>query len=162
MESILLHPPLVHFAIVLPMVALVFQLAFSVSNNYSYSQWSARFLIVSALIMIGAWYTGGLEGKDVYPLLTEEGQEVLKSHKNLGLYVMIATVILAIVKVVACKSRNVVLETIVFVGLLAIASSVAYQGLIGGEVVYKHGGGIEKHSDGLDCLDDPSLYIEDE
>lgn len=162
MESTLLHPPLVHFAIVLPMVAFMFQLAFSATNNFKYSQWSAYLLIVSALVMIGAWYTGGLQGADVYPLLTQEGQEVLKSHKSIGFYIMLATIALAIIKFFAYKSRNVILETIVFVGLLLIASSLVYQGLIGGEVVYKHGGGVENHSDGLDCLADPSDFIEEE
>jgi uncharacterized membrane protein len=162
METTLLHPPLVHFAIVLPVVALIFQLAYSVTNNYSYSQWSARILSVAALVMLGAWYTGGLEGQDVYPLLSEDGQEALKSHKSLGLYIMIATVVLAIVKFVACKSRNVILETIVFIGLLTVTSSLAYQGLLGGDVAYKHGGGVQNYSDGMDCLADPSDFIEEE
>jgi len=162
MESILLHPPLVHFAIVLPMVALIFQLAYSATNNYLYSQWSARILIIAALVMIGAWYTGGAEGKEIYPLLTENAQEVLKQHKSLGLIAMISIIVLAVVKFIACKAKNVILETLVFIGLLGIASILAYQGLLGGELVYKHGANVQKHSDGLDCLDDPSLYLEDE
>ena len=158
----LLHPPLVHFAIVLPMVALVFQLTYSVSNNYIYSQWSSRILTVAALFMIAAWYTGGLQGKDVYPLLTDEGQTLLKSHKQLGLYLMVITIVLAIVKFIACKARNVALETIVLIGLLVTSSLLAYQGLIGGDVVYKHGGGVENYSDGIECLDDPSMFIDEE
>ena len=162
MESILLHPPLVHFAIVLPMLALIFQLTYSVSNNYIYSQWASRVLTTAALFMIAAWYTGGLEGKDVYPLLSDEGQTLLKTHKQVGLYMMIITVVLAVVKFIACKARNVVLETIVLIGLLGTSSLLAYQGLLGGDVVYKHGGGVQNHSDGMDCLDDPSMFIEDE
>ena len=162
MESTLLHPPLVHFAIVLPMVALILQLAFSITNNYQYSQWSARTLIVSALLMIATWYTGGAEGSEIYPLLTQSAQEVLIEHKNLGLILMISTIVFAIVKFIACKSRNVYLETLVFIGLLGISSLLAYQGLLGGELVYKHGASVEKHSDGLDCLDDPTMYLDDE
>jgi len=162
MEGILLHPPLVHFAIVLPLVALFFQITYSVSNNYIYSQWSARILVVAALVMIAAWYTGGLQGADVYPLLSEEGQTTLKQHKNIGLYLMIATVALAIVKFIACKARNVILETIVLIGLLSISSALAYQGLIGGDVVYKYGGGVENHSDGMDCLTDQAEMEEEE
>ena len=162
MESLLLHPPLVHFAIVLPLIALVFQIAYSVSNEYIYSQWAARILVVAALVMVGAWYTGGLEGKDVYPLLTEEGQNTLKQHKNLGFYIMIATVVLAMVKFVACKAKHVTLETIVLIGLLATSSGLAYQGLVGGDVVYKHGGGVENHSDGMDCLEEQAEMEEED
>ena len=162
MESILLHPPLVHFAIVLPFMALVFQLAFFVTNTYSYSQWSARILVVAAFVMTAAWYTGGAEGTDIYPLLTEAGQNTLKSHKSFGLYLMVATIIISLVKFVARKSRNVVLETLIFASLLGLSSVLAYQGLLGGEVVYKHGANVENHSDGLDCLDDPSDFIDDE
>lgn len=161
MESTLLHPPLVHFAIVLPIVALFVQIAYSVSNNYLYSQWASRVLIIAALFMLGAWYTGGLEGQDVYPLLNDAGQSALKQHKNIGLYLMIITIILALIKFIACKSRNVVLETIVLVGLLGISSGLAYQGLLGGDVVYKYGGGVENYSDGQDCLDDPESYTEE-
>ena len=161
MESTLLHPPLVHFAIVLPMVTLIFQLAYSVTNNYIYSQWSARLLILSGLVMIAAWWTGGLEGQDVYPMLSELGQESLKEHKAFGFYIMIATSVLAVLKLVACKTRNVVLETIVFIGLLGTTSALAYQGLLGGDVVYKHGANVQDHSDGLDCLADPADFIEE-
>jgi len=162
MEGILFHPPLVHFAIVLPLVALFFQITYSVSNNYIYSQWSARILVIAALVMIATWYTGGQQGADVYPLLSEEGQTTLKQHKNIGLYLMIATIALALVKFIACKARNVILETIVLIGLLSISSALAYQGLIGGDVVYKYGGGVENHSDGMDCLADQAESEEDE
>ena len=162
MEGILFHPPLVHFAIVLPLMALFFQITYSVSNNYIYSQWSARILVVSALVMVAAWYTGGLQGADVYPFLSEEGQTTLKQHKNIGLYLMIATIVLAVLKFVACKARNVVLETIVLIGLLSISSALAYQGLIGGDVVYKYGGGVENHSDGMDCLEEQAEMEEEE
>ena len=154
METLLLHPPLVHFAIVLPLVALFFQISYSVSNNYIYSQWASRILIIAAVFMVSAWYTGGAQGQDVYPLLSDDGQAVLKQHKDIGLYLMIVTVVLAIVKFIACKARNVVLETIVLIGLLAASSALAYQGFIGGDVVYKHGGGVENYSDGMDCLAD--------
>jgi len=162
MENLLLHPPIVHFAIVLPMVALVFQLSYSISNNYSYSQWATRILMIATLFMIAAWYTGGMQGEEVYPLLSDDGQSVLKQHKNLGLIAMVTTVVLAIVKFFACKVRNVILETVVLVGLLVTSSLIVYQGFIGGDVVYKHGGGVEKYSDGMDCLEDPSMFIEEE
>jgi uncharacterized membrane protein len=164
MEGILLHPPLVHFAIVLPLVALFFQITYSVSksNNYIYSQWSALILVVAGFAMIAAWYTGGLQGADVYPLLSEEGQATLKQHKNIGLYLMVATVILAVLKFAACKARNVILETVVLIGLLGISSALAYQGLIGGDVVYKYGGGVENHSDGMDCLAEQAEMEEEE
>ena len=162
MESVLLHPPLVHFAIVLPMVALIFQLAYSVTNNNLYSKWASRVLIIASLFMIAAWYTGGLQGKDVYPLLSEEGQTLLKQHKQLGLYMMIITIVLSLAKLIASKARNVILETLVLVGLLGTSSLVVYQGLLGGDIVYKYGGGVEKYSDGMDCLDDPSMFSKDE
>ena len=154
METLLLHPPLVHFAIVLPIVALFFQISYSVSNNQLYSQWSFCILLLAALFMISAWYTGGLQGADVYPLLSDEGQETLKQHKNIGLYLMIATILLAIIKFIASKSKSVILETIVLMGLLLTSSGLAYQGFIGGDVVYKYGGGVDNHSDGLDCLEE--------
>ncbi len=111
--------------------------------------------------MVAAWYTGGVQGQDVYPLLSEEGQALLKQHKQLGFYLMVLTIVLAVAKYIACKARNVILETIVLIGLLASSSLVAYQGFIGGDVVYKHGGGIEKYADGMECLADPSMFVDE-
>ncbi len=109
-----------------------------------------------------AWYTGGLEGKEIYPFLSEEGQGILVQHKNIGFYLMIATAVLAVAKFFACRVRNVPLESLVLVGLFAVSSSLAYQGLLGGDIVYKYGGSVDKYADGMECLDDPSMFIEEE
>lgn len=154
MQELLLHPPLVHFAIVLPFIALFFQIAYSVSNNHIYSKCSASALAVAAVVMLGAWYTGGMQGEDVYPMLSDAGQTSLKSHKELGLYLMIGAIALAVIKLYAYRAKNVVYETIILIGLLVISSGLMYQGLLGGDVVYKYGGGVENHSDGLDCLEE--------
>ena len=162
MEGILLHPPLVHFAIVLPVIAMFFQIAYSVSNNATYSKCSAAALVITALVMVATWYTGGLEGEDIYPLLSDEGQATLKLHKTFGLFLMIGVIALALVKVFAYRARSVVLETIVLMGLLVTSSALIYQGLLGGDIVYKYGAGVENHSDGIDCLQEQAVSEEDE
>ena len=162
MLELLLHPPLVHFAIVLPVIALFFQIAYSVSNNHTYSKCSASALVISAVIMVGAWYTGGLQGEDVYPMLSDAGQASLKSHKTLGLYLMIGAIVLSLIKLYAYRIKSVLLETIILTGLLVMTSGLMYQGLIGGDVVYKYGGGVEKYSDGMDCLEEHEESDEDD
>lgn len=154
MQELLLHPPLVHFAIVLPIIALFFQIAYSVSNNHTYSKCSATALVITAVVMVGAWYTGGLQGEDVYPMLSDAGQETLKTHKTLGLYLMIGSIALALVKMLAYKAKSIFFETIILIGLLVVSSSLMYQGFLGGDIVYKYGGGVEKYSDGMDCLEE--------
>ncbi len=145
MEELLLHPPLVHFAIVLPMLALLFQIIYSLSNNYIYSQWSAAILVMGAVAMAAAWFTGGTEAQDAYALLSQKGQEVLNAHKMLGFYLMLLSLFLAAIKLYAGRVRNVLLETIVLIGLFALSTGLSYQGLMGGEVVYKYGTSVEKH-----------------
>lgn len=162
MQELLLHPPLVHFAIVLPVIALFFQIAYSVTSNQTYSKCSVSALAVAAVVMVAAWYTGGLQGQDVYPMLSDAGQESLKAHKNLGLYLMAGAIVLSLIKFYAYRIKSVALETLILIGLLVMTSGLMYQGLIGGDVVYKYGGGVENYSDGMDCLEEQDTSDEDD
>jgi len=139
----LLHPPLVHFAIVLPLVALMFQIAYMITKNEAHSVYSARILAVAALIMIAVWYTGGQDGKAAYPLLDAEGQKDLLAHKAYGLYVMITTIVIAIIKFAACKMKNSALEMGALLLIASLVGMVVFQGSTGGEIVYEHGGNVK-------------------
>ena len=51
----------------------------------------------------------------------------------------------------------------IVIAILVIASGMTlYQGDMGGDLVYQYGAGVANHSDGMDCLDDPSMYLEED
>ena len=158
----MLHPATAHFAIVLPIVASIFGLIYLYTRSEGMSKISSRVLLFAALGVIAAWYTGSQAGPDAYPLLSDEGQKELLEHKALGLYLAIAMGVIALIKMLGCKLNKFAIEAVAVVLLLGATVAVLNQGKEGGELTYEYGAGVENHADGLDCLENPDDYIEEE
>ena len=158
----MLHPATAHFAIVLPIVASVFGLIYIFTRSEGMSKISSRVLLFAALGVIAAWYTGSQAGPDAYPLLSDAGQKELLEHKALGLYLAIAMGVIALIKILGCKLNKFAVEAVAIVLLLGATGATLLQGKHGGELTYEYGAGVENHADGLDCLENPDDYIEEE
>jgi len=135
----MLHPPLVHFAIVLPLVALVFSLIYLLKRDETMSKISSRLTLLAALAMAAAWYSGNQAGPEIYSFLSPEGKEELMEHKALGLYLAIAMGIIAILKMAGCYMKKFAIEALAVVLLLGATVVTFAQGKDGGEIVYNHG-----------------------
>ena len=135
----MLHPATVHFAMVLPLVASVFGVIYLFSKNEGMSKISSRLTLVSALAMIGVWYTGNQAGPEIFQFLSADGKEELLEHKTLGLYLAIAMGAIALLKIAGCKMHKFGLEAIAIVLLLATTATTFLQGKHGGELVYNYG-----------------------
>jgi len=139
----MLHPVIVHFAIAVPVVALVLQVLSLVKNSRELSKSAMNVLFFGALALIGAWFTGGVEGPEIYPFLSEEGQKLLIQHRDLGMGVGIGFAIITAIKIISFKKNSRLFEIVVTV-LLFIGIAVNFaQGKIGGELVYQYGAGVE-------------------
>jgi len=158
----MIHPISVHFAVVLPVVALVFGLIYMVTKSEGMSKISSRAFVFAALGVAIAWYTGNQAGPDVYPLLDPEGQKDLLDHKKFGLYLAIAMGVVAVLKFAGCQLKKFMLEALAVVLLLGVVGGLFAQGKIGGELVYEHGAGVEKYSDGQECLIEQAEMEDDE
>lgn len=42
-----------------------------------------------------------------------------------------------------------------------ISAGILFQGKMGGELTFEHGAHVAKHSDGMDCLDDPEEFLDE-
>ncbi|MEA2073927.1 MAG: DUF2231 domain-containing protein [Campylobacterota bacterium] len=135
----MLHPATAHFAMVLPIVAAVFGIAYLIVKTETMSKITSRITLVSALAMIGVWYTGSQAGPQIYDYLSEAGQATLITHKNLGLYLAIALSIVAVIQLVACKLQKHLIQVVAVLLLVAISAVTMFQGKLGGEIVYNHG-----------------------
>jgi len=135
----MIHPATAHFAMVLPVVASAFGVAYMISRTETMSKILARTTLVAALAMIAAWYTGNQAGPEIYKYLSEAGKHELLEHKQLGLYLAIAMGVIAILQMVGCKLKKSALQ--LFATLLLIATMLVtfLQGKHGGEIVYNHG-----------------------
>lgn len=135
----LLHPPLVHFAIALPVVASVFGLLYLFKRSEGLSKISARLTLFAAIAIGAAWYTGSKAGPQIYDYLSSAGQHELLEHKELGLYLAIAFAIIAVLQVLGCRLKKFPLEALAIIILFGATATVFLQGKDGGEIVYKYG-----------------------
>lgn len=158
----MIHPATVHFAMVLPVVASAFGVAYLISRKEIMSKIAARTTLVAALAMIGVWYTGNQAGPLVYHYLSEAGQHELLAHKQLGLYLAIAMVIIAILQIAGCRLKKFGLEALAIILLIGAMFTTFLQGKHGGEIVYDHGKPFQmeqlknylENSDDLSMADD--------
>jgi uncharacterized membrane protein len=164
----MLHPATVHFAIVLPVIAAAFGIAYMISKKESLSKIAARTTLVAAIAMIVVWYTGDHAGPLIYKLLSPEGQHELLEHKELGKYLAIAMVVIALLQIIGCKMKKFALEAFAILLLIVAMFFTFSQGKDGGELVYKYGKPFQMNqltnylnsSDDLDMADDVDQAVD--
>lgn len=135
----MIHPATAHFAIVLPVVALIFGLIYMYTKSEGMSKISSRVLLFAALAMIGVWYTGSQAGPEIFDYLSKDGKAVLIAHKELGEYLAIALGVIALMKIIGCRLKSFKLEALSILLLLVVTAATLYQGKLGGEITYNHG-----------------------
>jgi len=70
-------------------------------------------------------------------------------------------VIATLFKFFGCFKKVLKAEIFAIVIVAIISGGVMYQGKMGGELTYTYGTNVKNHSDGLDCLEDPSEFLEE-
>ena len=158
----MLHPAVAHFAIVLPILSLILGIAYLIKPSELMSKISTRFMVFATIFLIIAFFTGKSDGGEAYILLPTEGQELLKQHKDFGLYLMISMAFATIVKFYGCMKGVVKAEVFAVLLVAILAGATLFQGKMGGELTYTYGANVAKHSDGMDCLDDPEDFLEED
>ncbi len=163
---VLLHPPLVHFAIVLPVMILILELINMVLKSRAttemprgstVSMLSLFLIILIVIIFFGAYLTGSVDGKNTYDMLCETGKTELKEHKLLGIYLVYGTVALLVFKLISLIAGGAGRSLLVIVSLLFVAVTLK-QGRDGGELVYEHGANVAT----VKVMDDRIFNLEDE
>ena len=135
----MLHPATVHFAMVLPLVASVFSVAYLFTRTEMMSKLSARSTLVAALAMAAVWYTGNQAGPQIFEYLSADGKHELLEHKQLGLYLAIAMGVIALLQIVGCKMKKYIIQLVATLLLLIATATTFLQGKHGGEIVYNYG-----------------------
>jgi uncharacterized membrane protein len=135
----MIHPATAHFAMVLPVVASAFGIAYMISRTETMSKILARTTLVAALAMIAAWYTGNQAGPQIFDYLSQAGKHELLEHKELGLYLAIAMGIIALLQIIGCKMKKFGIQVFATLLLIAAMFTTFLQGKHGGEIVYNYG-----------------------
>jgi uncharacterized membrane protein len=138
-----LHPVADHFTISLLVIAVIIDLVASLAPARAWLRYMALTLMILGAIAAGASYaTGDMEADRVWKALGNEAKGILHWHAELGEYLAVAFVVLAVWRILVegigffAGSRPVYL-------LVAIAAAgfLLYQGYLGGELVYDYGVG---------------------
>lgn len=155
--SVLLHPPVVHFMIALPVVILVLELVNLMMKKKALSGFSFFLIILTVVVAAGAYLTGLVDGKEAFPLLGEAAKSELAEHKLLGTYLMLATVVVLFFKILSMLGGG-FLKSIYLLVLIAFVAGIFKQGTEGGELVYTHGMNVEQ----VKVLDDELFDVKEE
>ena len=154
---LLLHPPIVHFAIAIPIVVLLLEFSNLFVKRKCVGVISSLLLLLATLIYFAAFFAGKTDGSEAYSLLSSDGQKELKAHKLLGIYLVYGISALFLIKLIFAAINNRIAK-IFFVILLAVfVGFTLKQGKDGGELVYEYGANVKAVS----TMDDKIMELED-
>ena len=154
---VLLHPAVDHFAIALPVVILLLEIINLVMRKKAISGISFILILVTVVASVGAYFTGLVDGKEAYPALSEAAKAALSEHKILGTYLMLASGVLLLFKLLAMLTGKGIMKGLYILVLIAFVAGIFEQGKEGGELVYKYGMNVEQ----VKTLDDKIFDLEE-
>jgi len=157
---VLLHPSVDHFAIALPVIVLLLEFYNLFAKKKSIGGFSFILLVMTVVVFALAYLTGSIDAKETYDLLAPAGQEELKAHKLLGIYLLFGSVMLLVFKLLAMTGKT-YFKLFFFLIMIAFMAITFKQGKDGGELVYEYGANIEKVKDLSDDLSNTKELLEE-
>lgn len=144
---VLAHPPVDHFVIAIPVIVLLLEIINLFVKKRAIGVISFILLALAVLATIAAYLTGTTDGKEAFDALTQAGQADLKEHKLLGTYLMLASVIVLLFKLLSAMVQRGLMKALYLLILILFVAGILKQGKEGGELVYKHGANVERVQD---------------
>ena len=162
----LMHPPVDHFIIALPIVVLLLEIINLFAKKKAIGVVSFFLIILTVVAAVAAYLTGSVDGKAAWDLLSEAGQAELKDHKILGTYLMLASAVVLLFKLLSAIINRALMKGLFLFVLIFFVAGILKQGKEGGELVYTHGANVKivkiKDDALFDCKDDLSDYVAEE
>ncbi len=153
----LMHPPIDHFAIALPVIVLLIELYNLFIKRRSIGVLAFVLLTLGVAALAAAYLTGLHDGKASFEALSEAGQATLKEHKTLGTYLLLLGGGVWLFKLLSVLIRHKALKLFYLLLLLLLIGGLFEQGEEGGKLVYEHGANVQKAK----LLDDKVFDLED-
>jgi uncharacterized membrane protein len=145
-----LHPAVVHFPIALLLLGLVLAVGAVFVRRWRLPWLAAVVLVAGALGSVVATVTGG-EDEERVNESSPGTEQVLEAHEEWGETTRNVAVFAAVVAVAAALTANIravgrALSVLTAVVAIFAAYSVAQAGHYGGELVYRHGAGVNTNA----------------
>ncbi len=144
---VLAHPPVDHFVIAIPILVLVIEIINLVAKKRAIGTISFVLLVIGMVAAVAAYLTGTTDGKEAFDALSQAGQTELKAHKLLGTYLMFASAIVVIFKMLSAMIQRGLMKAVYLLVLIVFVAGILKQGHDGGELVYKYGANVERVAD---------------
>jgi len=155
---VLLHPPVDHFIIALPIVVLLLEIINLFAKKRAIGVVSFFLIILTAVAAVAAYFTGTVDGKEAWDILSQAGQNELKAHKIFGTYLMLASGVLLLFKLLSAIIQRGMMKGLFLLILVLFAVGILKQGKDGGELVYKYGANVKI----VKTMDDEIFELKDE
>lgn len=138
------HPPIVHFAIALVIISVIFDFFGVLLKKDSLKNAGFWTLIVGGVAVVMAFITGH-EAHELIEKAFEgtEAGERLELHEKVGTAVLIAVLLLTLFRVFISKKPDIRLMGIYLLMGFIVIAIVGLQGRIGGKLVYEYGIGVK-------------------
>jgi len=143
---VLMHPPVDHLVIALPLIVLLLEIVNLFIKKRAIGVTSFFLLLLTVVAAIVAYYTGSVDGKEAFDTLSQTAQTELHAHKQLGTYLMLASMIVLFFKLLSSMVRRGLMKALYLLILILFVAGIVKQGKEGGELVYKYGVNVEKVS----------------
>jgi uncharacterized membrane protein len=153
----LLHPAVVHFAIAIPVIALLLEVLNLALRRRCIGVISGMLLLLAAVVYMAAFITGKVDGKEAYALLSTEGKEELAEHKELGAYLLLGIWGVVTAKLIFMMIRRFWAKALFVLILAGFVAAAFKQGKDGGELVYEYGANVEA----VTKMDDKVMELEE-
>jgi len=155
---VLLHPVVVHFAVVLPLVILILELINLITKRKSLTITIYILFVLLVGVFVSALATGVIDGKNGGLLMSDEGLEHLKQHKLIGIYLLYLSALPIVLKLFTLAVKKPWAKVVYLLSFVAIITLTLYQAKEGGELVYEYGLNVEAKT----ALDDTVEELQDE
>lgn len=137
-----LHAMLVHFPIALLFTAFLFELISFISKREFFKHITISLVVLAALGAIAAYLSGDEAGEGI-----ENGpfKIPMDLHEDAALITLLLSIVLAVYKLGSYffEYSFFKMKAISLVLFIALVSSVSYTAYLGGQLVYKHGAGVQ-------------------
>ena len=158
---VMVHPVFVHFAIAIPVIVFLLEIANIKARNRAVSVTSLFLMTLALLVYAGAFFSGKADGSHAFAALSADAKEELKFHKLLGTYMVYGIGVLFLMKILAMLVKRPWARDMFIAFLLVFIGVMFKQGKDGGELVYEYGVNVEPVSRLQDKIDEMEYEIED-
>ncbi len=139
-----LHPPVVHFAIALIIVSVIFDILGYLLNKNSLKNAGFWTMIGGVIAVIGAFITG-VQAEEVVEEFIEgtKAYDLLEKHEELGESLPWIVLIVGGFRLFLNLKESKKIFGLYLIIALLTAGVVGYQGRLGGKLVYEYGVGVK-------------------